>query len=180
MSRTLALTLVALCASAPAFAQRGTTPAPAVQAATPAPPVAKAIDSGLDPADANVTVEITVVDKAAGATATTTRIGTITVANQMNGSVRGLANNYSAGSTKLDPTGLDIDARAFLRKSGMVSVNLTVAYIPSGVDSVISSIQRQSATLFFKPGVETQVLSAGSMSGPGPGVKITAKVIVNK
>jgi len=201
MSRTLALTLVALCASAPAFAQRAAAPAapartPAAstnaqrgtvaspvavaQGAAPAPAAARPVDPGLDWTDANITIEIVVVDKAAGTTTTTTRQGTITVANQNRGSVRGLANNYSGGSTKLDPTGLDIDASTTLRKSGMVSASLTVAYIPTGVESITSSIQRQSAALFLKPGVETQVLTAGSMTGAGPAVRITAKATVIK
>ena len=202
MSRTLAITFVALCFSAPALAQSAATAAPAhagrapvaptaaqrgtvstpiaAAQATPPPPAAPRIDPGIDPTDANITIEITVVDKAAGAAATTTRQGTITVANQNRGSVRGLANNYSGGSTKLDPMGLDIDASAFLRKSGMVSAQLTVAYIPNGVESVTSSIQRQSATLFLKPGQETQVLTAGTMTGNGPAVRITARAIVNK
>lgn len=199
MSRTrLALTIAALCASAPAFAQRASTPAaaarvqpstnaqrgtvgvPVAQAATPAPPAARPVDSGIDPADANITIEITVVDKAAGGERTTTRQGTITVGNASQGSVRGLANNYSGGATKLDPTGLDIDATTFLRKSGMVSVALTVAYIPAGSESITSSIQRQSAKLFLKPGQETQVLTTGSMNGQGPAVKITAKAVVSK
>lgn len=202
MSRTLALTLVALCASAPAFAQqaaaapaaptrtppaavsaqRGTGAAPVAgaQAGTPAPAAAHPVDPGLDPTDANITIEITVVDKAAGATATTTRQGTITVANLNRGSVRGLGTDYSNNATKLDPVGLDIDARTWLRKSGMVSAELTVAYIPTGADPVKPSVQRQSATLFLKPGQETQVLTAGSMTGAGPAVKITAKATVIK
>jgi len=202
MSRTLALTLVALCASAPAFAQqataaptapartppaataaqRGTTATPvAAQAGTPAPPAARAVDPGIDPTDANITIEVTVVDKPAGGATTTTRQGTITVANQNSGSVRGLMSYYgNTPQSKLDPSGLDIDAKTWLRKSGMVSAGLTVAYVPAGLDPVVGSIQRQSATLFLKPGQETQVLTAGNMTGSGPAVRITAKAIVNK
>jgi hypothetical protein len=200
MSRTLALTLVALCASAPAFAQqaattaaparapraainaqRGTTVTPVAQTPTPAP-AAPRIDPGIDTTDANITIEITVVDKAAGTGATTTRQGTITVANQNSGSVRGLLSFYGGGGSaaKLDPTGLDIDAKTFLRKSGSVSAALTVAYVPAGMEPIMSSIQRQSATLFLKPGQETQVLTSGSMTGSGPAVKITAKATVVK
>jgi hypothetical protein len=203
MSRTLAITLVALCASvsmsaqqaatsapigrrgsvatAPVAAQRGTvaTPVASSQAPTPAPAAAH-VDAGLDPSDANITIEVTVVDKAAGTSATTTRQGMITVANQNSGSVRGLGNNYSNSGTKLDPLGLDIDARTYLRKSGMVSVTLTVAYIPTGAEPIMSSSQRQQATLFLKPGQETQLLTTGSMTGPGPAVRITAKAMVAK
>lgn len=203
MSRTLALTLVALCASAPAFAQqaaaaptaparaprastnaqRGTTATPVASAQMPpslAPAAARPVDPGLDPTDANITIEITVVDKAAGSATTTTRQGTITVANLNRGSVRGLGTDYSNNATKLDPLGLDIDARTWLRKSGMVSAELTVAYIPAGADPTKPSVQRQSATLFLKAGQETQVLTAGSMTGQGPAVRITARAIVNK
>lgn len=193
MTRTFrtTLTILALSASATAFAQqapapaaakRGTTVAPVAQGATPAPAAAKAVDSGIDPTDANITIEITVTDKAAGSgAAPTTRSGTITVANQSNSSVRGLSSVYSGNNgTKLDPVGLDIDARAVLRKSGMVSATLTVAYIPTGVEPIMSSAQRQQATLFLKPGQETQVLTTGMMTGQGPAVRITAKAIVNK
>jgi hypothetical protein len=200
MSRTLALTLVALCASvsmsaqqaatsapigrrgpaatAPVAAQRGTVATPV--APTPAPAAAHAPDPGMDPTDANITIEITLTDKAAGATSTTTRSGTITVANQSTGSARGLSWDYANAATKLDPLGLDVDARTFLRKSGMVSVTLTVAYIPTGAEAVRGSVQRQSATLFLKPGQDTQVLTTGSMSGTGPAVRMTAKAVVNK
>lgn len=189
MSRTLTatLTIVALCASAPVFAFQATAPAasrstpPAEQAATPAP-AAKAVDSGIDVTDANITIEVTVIDQAAGTTTTTSRKGTITVANQNSGSVRGLSGFYAGinAGTKVDPVGLDVDARTWLRKSGMVSVSLTVAYIPMGADAVMASVQRQSATLFLKPGQETTVLTTGMMSGPGPALKITAKATVVK
>jgi hypothetical protein len=198
MSRTLAITFVALCVSAPALArqtpspvapsrasaassndQRGTTPVPAAQSGTPAPP-AKSADTGADLTDANITIEITVVDKAAGSSNITTRVGTITVANQSSGSVRGLSTSYMNAATKMDPVGLDVDARTWLRKSGMVSTSLTVAYIPAGAEPINSSIQRQTATLFLRPGQETQVLTTGSMSGTGPAVRITAKATVNK
>ena len=201
MSRTLAITFVALCVSAPALArqtpspvapsrapaassndQRGTVTTPVssvTQAATPAPP-AKTADTGSDLTDANITIEITVVDKAAGSTNITTRVGTITVANQSSGSVRGLSTSYMNAATKMDPVGLDVDARTWLRKSGMVSTSLTVAYIPAGAEPINSSIQRQTATLFLRPGQETQVLTTGSMSGTGPAVRITAKATVNK
>ncbi|TAK18859.1 MAG: hypothetical protein EPO35_00870 [Acidobacteria bacterium] len=186
--RTLALTLVTLCLSAsalaqqaaPAAPQRGTTPAP--QGATAAPPAARPIDAGIDPTDANITIELTVVDKPAGSMTTSTRRGTITVANQNSGSVRGLSGWYNSTNreTKLDPLGLDVDARTTLRKSGMVSVTLTVAYVPAGTEPTLNSVQRQSATLFLKPGQETQVLTTGSMSDQGPAVRITAKATVNK
>jgi hypothetical protein len=185
MRRTssLLVCLIALTGAA-ASAQQG---APRAAAATPvaqgqpAPPAAKAVDVGIDSSDANVTIEITVVDKAAGSSVTTTRLGTITVANQNSGSVRGLSGFYSNNpNQKLDLAGLDIDARVYLRKSGMVNAGLTVAYIPSGGEPVNSSVQRQSATLFLKPGQETQVLTTGSMTGSGPAVRITAKATVSK
>ncbi len=190
MSRTLAaaLTIVALSASATLLAQQTTAPV-ATRGSTPqgqmppsaAPPAARPIDIGIDQTDANVSIQIIVVDKGTGAgVATTTRSGSITVANQNNGSVRGLGSNYGNADTKLDPTGLDIDARATLRKSGVVSVTLTIGYVPAGTDPVMKSVQRQSATLFLKPGQETEVLTAGSMSGVGPAVRITAKAIVSK
>lgn len=189
MSRTLSatLTIFALCASAPVFAFQAPAPAPsrgtppAAQAATPAP-AAKAADAGLDVTDANITVEISVIDKASGATTMATRLGSITVANQSNGSVRGLQSTFYQGGpqTKLDPVGLDIDARTWLRKSGLISVSLTIAYIPTGVEPNVTSIQRQSATLFLKPGQETTVLTTGMMNGPGPALKITAKATVIK
>jgi hypothetical protein len=203
MSRTLALTLVALGASAPVFArqtpapaaqgrvgrapaaptvaQRGTVGTPVAQAATPARPVARPADTAIDPTDANITIEITVIDKAAGTSTTMTRQGTITVANLNNGSVRGLSGYYGGNAAaKLDPLGLDVDAKTQLRKSGMVSVSLTVAFIPTGAELIRTSIQQQQATLFLKPGQETQVLSTGSMTGAGPAVRITAKATVIK
>lgn len=108
------------------------------------------------------------------------RQGTITVANQNSSSVRGLSFWGGNSGQKLDPAGVDIDARAYLRKSGMVNVTLTVAYIPTGAEVAGASIQRQSATLFLKPGQETLVLTAGTMTGGGPAVKITAKATVVK
>lgn len=170
----------ALAQQAAAAPQRGrvVTPVASSQSATPAPP-AKATDIGIDPADANITIDITVVDKAAGSTTTTTRLGTITVANQKSGAVRGLSGYYSGNNqTNLDPAGLDIDAQTVLRRSGMVSVSLTVGYIPSGIQPILGSAQRQNATLFLKPGMETQVLTTGSMTGAGPAVRITAKATV--
>lgn len=169
----------ALAQPAPA-AQRGTavTPVASAQGPTPAP-AAKSVDVGADNSDANITIEITVVDKAAGATTMTTRLGTITVANGNSGAVRGLSGYYSGNNqTNLDPAGLDIDARTYLRKSGMVSVYLTVGYIPTGAEKVLGSAQRQQAALFLKPGQETQVLTTGSMTGAGPAVRITAKATV--
>ena len=162
-------------------APRATAPA-AAQGTTPAPPAASSVDPGRDLSDANITIELTVVDKPAGSMTTATRQGAITVANQSSGSVRGMnAVVYTQGTQpKLDPLGLDIDARTWLRKSGMVSVSLTIAYIPTGADPISTSVQRQSATLFLKPGQETQVLTTGSMTGAGPAVRITAKAIVVK
>ncbi len=186
MRRTLSLIacLIALSSAAALAQQAATAPqrgaTPAAQTATPAPAAPRAIDPGIDLTDANITIEITVIDKAAGSTSTTTRQGTITVANMNRSSVRGLGTDYSNAATKLDPLGLDIDARTWLRKSGMVSTELTVAYIPMGADPTKLSVQRQSATLFLKPGQETQVLTAGSMTEQGPAVRITAKATVIK
>ena len=170
----------ALAQQAAAGPQRGTTvtPVASAQGGTPAP-AAKSADTGADLADANIIIEITVVDKAAGATSTTTRLGSITVANGNSGAVRGLSAYYAGNNqTNLDPTGLDIDARTFLRKSGMVSVTLTVGYLPTGAEKTLGSAQRQQATIFLKPGQETQVLTTGSMTGAGPAVRITAKATV--
>jgi len=189
MSRTFVSTLIALAIAAPAMAFQQTASLPQGRAGqaggrgmatTPtAQNSARAMDSQTDSSDANITVTITVTDKGASG-APVTRSTTVTFSNQGQTSARGLTSYFGGSSSTLEPTGLDLDAGGWLRKSGMVRANLTVAFLPAGAEPKMQFAQRQSFQLFLKPGETTTLLKVGDLKSSGMAQEITAKVSVSK
>ncbi len=154
--------------TAPASAQ--TAPPPA-HAATPAP-----VDPRIDQSDVNIGVTVNITDKSTGGTQN--KLVSLIVANRNSGRVRSSGTSFVGDRDR--QSDLNVDARTTLMKSGVISVDLTINYMPEWTSETTKmTLVTQSVTLFLKDGVPTVITQAAD---PTKGtrsvtIEVTAKVI---
>ena len=196
MSRTISLTALvfALAATAAAAqvpsrpiastppAQGPTRPAtatpPAIQQ-TPAPAARSGtayVDPRIDTSDVNIGVTVNITDKSP--TATQNKVVSLIVANRSSGRVR------SSGSALVQErersSDLNVDAQTTLMKSGMISVNLTINYVPEWTSETTKMTSvTQSVTLYLKDGQPTLITQAADPTHGtrSVAIEVTAKVV---
>jgi hypothetical protein len=178
--------LVVSAASASAQQGRPTTAPPArptvsvpVEAqGTPAPARAAApfVDPRVDQSDVNIGVTVNITDKSP--TSTQNKVVSLIVANRNSGRVR--SSGMALVQDRERSSDLNVDARTVLMKSGMISVDLTINYIPEWTsDTTKMTSVTQSVTLFLKDGQPTLITQAADPTHGtrSVSIEVTAKVI---
>lgn len=151
------------------------TPAPSPQ--SPEAPKAPAVDPRIDQSDVNIRLVLTITDK--GASANQTKTVSLIVGNR--GSSRVRSNGTATDMNKNNrSTELNVDARATLMRSGVISTQLTISYTPEFVDegSRFNGVS-ESVDLFLKDGVPTVITQAAdpSRTARSVSVEVTATVM---
>lgn len=189
MRRTL--TLVVLVAALPiaAYAQqaaagRATPPppppapqavaagqAPAARATTPPP-----VDPRIDTSDVNIGITVNITDKSTAGTQN--KLVSLLVANRSSGRVRSSGSSLVAERDR--SSDLNVDARTTLMKSGAISVDLTINYVPEWTSEATKmTAVSQSVTLYLKDGQPTLITQAAdpTKGTRSVSIEVTAKVI---
>lgn len=161
----------------------GRVTAPTAPVATPqgaeAPAAARpAVDPRIDQSDVNIKLVLTITDK--GASSNQTKTVSLIVANRGNSRVRSNGTGTDANKNTRN-TELNVDARATLMKSGVISTQLTISYTPEFVDegSRFNGVS-ESVDLFLKDGVATVITQAADPSRTARSVTVEVTATVMK
>lgn len=126
-------------------------------------------DSPIDDAPVNIKLTITVTDKGAGPAQT--KVATVTMANKANSALRSAGNRGSAV--------LNADARASLLKNGLVSLFLSVNYLPMADTETPSFEVTQRSEFLMKDGVPMVIAQAAdpTKNGRSVTIEVTATIL---
>lgn len=126
------------------------------------------VESPFDDTPANITLTITITDKIGGATQT--KVATTTMANTANSALR------STGRGAV----LNADARASLLKSGLVSIVLSVNYLPTADAESPSFEVTQRSEFLVKDGLPMVVAQAADPTKSNRTVTIAVTATILK